>query len=162
MSPVRGSECFVITSTCSSGENHCSDTILIGCSFPIAPAGISVVVRVPVAETPSIVCGPRLSCVVLPPASAILAGKKPPPSNVAKLPLTPRPPPGGVAVRALISAVSLASVAACPSAAAFRSSSREVTTTAPSGVWVTSMPLPTGATDVLARLFHVATNMPFR
>ena len=45
VSPVRGSLCLVRTRTFSSGENHSSDTTLIGCRFPIAPAGIVVVVE---------------------------------------------------------------------------------------------------------------------
>ena len=39
-----------MTSTLRSGENHCSDTITMGCSLPIVPAAIVVVVRVPVAS----------------------------------------------------------------------------------------------------------------
>src|SRR3954454_19736662 len=55
VSPVRGLLCLVGTSTFRSGETHSSDTILIGCRLPIAPAGIVVVVSVPVAVRPSIV-----------------------------------------------------------------------------------------------------------
>src|SRR5690349_2653506 len=68
VSPLRGSLCFVRTSTCRSGETHCSATTLIGCRLPIAPAGIVVVDRVPFALSPSTVCWPRSSVTTPPPA----------------------------------------------------------------------------------------------
>src|SRR5262245_18778344 len=50
-----------MTCTCRSVDTHCSTTILIGCTLPMAPAGIVVVLREPVAVTPSMFCWPRLS-----------------------------------------------------------------------------------------------------
>jgi hypothetical protein len=58
VSPNRGSECRLITSTFRSGDVHRSDTILIGSSLPICPAGIVTVVRVPSTSTPSMNCFP--------------------------------------------------------------------------------------------------------
>ena len=56
VSPKRGSDCRLITSTFRSGENHRSDTILIGSSLPICPGGIVIVVLVPSTVTPSMNC----------------------------------------------------------------------------------------------------------
>src|SRR5580704_19140487 len=56
--PVRGSECTVFTSICKSCEYHLSVMIRIGCAFPICPAGIVRVTRVPSTESPCIVSAP--------------------------------------------------------------------------------------------------------
>ena len=48
-SPAQGSLCFVITVAFNSGEYHLSEVTATGCSFPILPLGIVVVMRVPVA-----------------------------------------------------------------------------------------------------------------
>src|SRR5713226_7576477 len=46
---------------CKSLEYQCSNTMVIAFSFPICPAGIVWVTRVPCALTPAIVCVPRSS-----------------------------------------------------------------------------------------------------
>ena len=62
-SPLRGSECFVSTSRLSSGERHSSDVMVIGCSLPTWPAGMTVVVLRPSTATPSIVlCSSGPAC----------------------------------------------------------------------------------------------------
>src|SRR6185437_289026 len=60
---MRGSLCFDVTTTCSSGEYQRSSTMLRSRSLPIWPAGMVIVVRVPWACTPSMTCVP--SCSVL-------------------------------------------------------------------------------------------------
>src|SRR5439155_16845461 len=50
-----------MTTICRSLENHVSRTMTIGFSFPICPAGIVRVRRVPCALTPEIVWVPRSS-----------------------------------------------------------------------------------------------------
>ena len=55
---MRGSVCLLMMIVCNSGEYQLSETICIGCSFPISPAGMVIVRRVPSASTPSIVCLP--------------------------------------------------------------------------------------------------------
>ena len=42
----------------SSGENHCSLTMLMGRSLPICPAGKVVITRVPRARKPRMICSP--------------------------------------------------------------------------------------------------------
>src|SRR6202521_124947 len=59
-----------MTTICKSLEYQCSDTMVIAFSFPICPAGIVWVMRVPCALTPAIVCVPRSSFFRLPFASS--------------------------------------------------------------------------------------------
>src|SRR5229473_7278067 len=63
---MRGSLRLVITTVCSSGEYQRSETISMGRSFPMDPAGMVKVVRVRSARTPSIVCVPRDSLLAVP------------------------------------------------------------------------------------------------
>ena len=49
-----------------TGANHVSLTIEMGFSFPIAPAGMVIVCRVPVQSTPSMFRDPRSSFDYLP------------------------------------------------------------------------------------------------
>src|ERR1700761_7788158 len=56
---MRGSVVLLKTRTFRSGEYQVSVVITIGCSLPMAPAGIVRVVRVPCAGTPSMVWVPR-------------------------------------------------------------------------------------------------------
>src|SRR6266511_772360 len=59
VSPDLGWLCLVRISICNSGEYQLSSTISIGRTFPISPVGMMRVVRVPSADTPSIVFVPR-------------------------------------------------------------------------------------------------------
>src|SRR6185369_12749472 len=61
-----------MTTNCNSGEYQRSLTISIGRSLPISPAGIVIVVRVPSASTPSIVCLPSCSVTTLFAPGAVL------------------------------------------------------------------------------------------
>src|SRR5579883_2655965 len=64
--PRCGSVDVTSTGISSCVDVHTSRTTWIACEFPIAPAGIVIVVRVPVATSPAIVFEPRSVVVTVP------------------------------------------------------------------------------------------------
>src|SRR5215470_7853577 len=73
-SPKRGSLCLDRIINCNSGEYQVSLTVSIGCSLPIAPAGKVVTTRVPSHSTPSTICLPSCSVLVVYLAALLEAG----------------------------------------------------------------------------------------
>jgi hypothetical protein len=61
VSPLRGSDVLVKTTIPISRDVHVSVTVVTGLSFPRDPTGYVVVILVPSASTPSMVCVPSCS-----------------------------------------------------------------------------------------------------
>ena len=80
---------------CNSGEYQDSKTVCSGCSLPIMPAGVTIVVRVPSATTPSMVLLPSDSVLTLGrlPSAAAPRIRRPMPSPLAEGAARPARPP---------------------------------------------------------------------